>query len=84
MYQGKEDIFAIGSIDKEFVELMDSLNAAGEKVWSLKQESDLARKNMEEKVKELEKFFDLTINREIKMVELKKELKAAKQALKEF
>ncbi|HOS87886.1 MAG TPA: hypothetical protein PL093_00365 [Candidatus Pacearchaeota archaeon] len=84
MYQGKEEIFAIGSIDKEFVELMDNLNAAGEKVWSLKQESDLARKNMEEKVKELEKFFDLTINREIKMVELKKELKAAKQALKEF
>lgn len=79
MHRGAKDIFATGSVDKEFIDLMHNLNAAGQRAWELKQESDTAKGAMEERVKELEEFFDLTVNREMKMVELKKELKNAQE-----
>lgn len=73
--RGEKEIFTTGSVDKEFVDLIDGLNSAGHQTLQLRKESDLAKKEMEGRVEELEKFFDLTVNREIKMVELKKQIK---------
>ncbi|MFA5086940.1 MAG: hypothetical protein WC470_01405 [Candidatus Paceibacterota bacterium] len=72
---GENKIFATGSVDKEFVDLIEGLNSAGQQALRLKKESDFAKKQMETRVDELERFFDLTVNREIKMVELKKQIK---------
>ncbi|MDD5639461.1 MAG: hypothetical protein PHR47_01485 [Candidatus Pacebacteria bacterium] len=66
-------IFSTGSLDKEFVDLSKNLNEISTRLYSSKQEAVRAKKEMEKRVVELEKFFDLTINREEKMIELKKE-----------
>jgi hypothetical protein len=73
--EGKKDIFTTGSVDKEFVSLIDNLNQASDELAESKKEMEQTRKQMENRVDELEKFFDLTVNREIKMVDLKKEIK---------
>jgi hypothetical protein len=77
--KGEKGIFATGSVDREFVDLIDGLNIAGQQALRLKKESDSAKKDLESRVDELERFFDLTVNREIKMVELKKQLKKAEE-----
>ncbi len=41
-------------------------------------------KNLKEKIGELEKFQDLTVDRELKMVELKKEIKKLKEETEEY
>jgi len=75
LVKGERAVFATGSLDKEFVNLANSMSRASEDIYYSKKESEESRKEMEKRVKELEKFFDLTVNREIKMVELKKEIK---------
>jgi len=71
----KEDltVFSTGSLDKEFIDLSKNLNEISIKLYSSKQEAVLSKKEMENRVKELERFFDLTVSREEKMIELKKE-----------
>lgn len=76
---GEKNIFTTGSVDKEFVELIENLNEASKELAESKKESEKTRAEMESRVDELEKFFDLTVNREIKMVDLKKELKRLKE-----
>jgi hypothetical protein len=73
--KGGMAVFATGSLDREFVNLANSMSKASENIYHSRKESEESKKEMEKRVQELEKFFDLTVNREIKMVELKKEIK---------
>ncbi len=80
---GERAVFVTGSLDKEIVGLSQSLNDASEKMHASKKELEDSQQEMGKRVKELEKFFELTVNREIKMVELKKELKKIKGDVQE-
>jgi hypothetical protein len=73
--KGERAIFTTGSLDKEFVDLAQNLNEASEEIYSSRKDSEKSKAEMEKRVVELEKFFDLTVNREMKMVELKKQIK---------
>ena len=77
----------------ELGELSATFNAMGEKLESRTAELELAKKNLEadvkrrteeleQKIDELEKFNKFVIGRELKMVELKKELRALKSEVK--
>jgi hypothetical protein len=72
---GGRTFFITGSLDKEIVNLFDALNRASEQAYLSKKELEKSKEEMTKRVDELEKFFKLTINRELKMLELKKELK---------
>ncbi len=76
-------IFITGSMDKEIVNLSRSLNEASEKMHDSRSELEKSQKEMANRVNELEKFFELTVNREVKMVELKKQLKKEKEDVQE-
>ncbi len=81
---GERAVFITGSLDKEIVSLSEALNKASEQIYSSKKELEKSKEDMAKRVEELEKFFKLTVNRELKMIELKKELKKCieKQNLK--
>ncbi|MCK9578391.1 hypothetical protein M0R01_02780 [bacterium] len=66
-------VFSTGSLDKEFVDLSKNLNEISIKLYASKQEAIASKKEMEKRVQELERFFELTVSREEKMIELKKE-----------
>ncbi|MFA5009555.1 MAG: hypothetical protein WC534_03220 [Candidatus Paceibacterota bacterium] len=80
--QGDKKIFATGSVDKEFIDLINALNKTGKESLILKKQFEETKKEMESRMEELEKFFDLTVNREIKMVEMKKKLQSLKEKQK--
>ena len=73
--RGERAIFTTGSLDKEFVDIAQSLNKASEQIYFSREDSKKSKEEMEKRVAELEKFFNLTVNREMKMVELKKQIK---------
>lgn len=75
---GERAVFVTGSLDKEIVDLSQSLNQASEKMYASRRELEKSQEEMGKRVNELEKFFELTVNREVKMMELKKELKKIK------
>jgi len=72
---GERAVFITGSLDKEIVDLSEALNKASEQIYSSKKELEKSKEDMIKRVEELEKFFKLTVNRELKMIELKKQLK---------
>jgi len=72
--KGEKAVFATGSLDKELVTLAQNLNDASEEINTSRRDLEKSQQEMGKRVGELEKFFELTVNREIKMVELKKEL----------
>ncbi|MFA5431364.1 MAG: hypothetical protein WC319_00555 [Candidatus Paceibacterota bacterium] len=80
---GERAVFITGSLDKEIVDLSESLNQASEKMYGSRSDLEKSQEEMGKRVKELEKFFELTVNREVKMVELKKELKKIKGDVQE-
>lgn len=80
---GERAVFITGSLDKEIVELSQSLNQASEKMYGSRSDLEKSQEEMAKRVNELEKFFELTVNREVKMVELKKELKKLKGNVQE-
>jgi hypothetical protein len=80
---GEKAVFITGSLDREIVDLSESLNQASEKMYASRSDLEKSQEEMSKRVKELEKFFELTINREIKMMQLKKELKKIKGDVQE-
>lgn len=76
-------VFITGSMDKEIVNLSQSLNQASEKMYDSRSDLERSQEEMAKRVNELEKFFELTVNREVKMVELKKQLKKEKGDVQE-
>jgi chromosome segregation ATPase len=81
--RGERTVFATGSLDKEIVNLAENLNSASEEIHSSQKKLGKSQEEMEKRVKELEKFFELTINREVKMIELKKEINKLKGNVQE-
>lgn len=81
--KGERAVFATGSLDKEIVDLAYNLNEASEEIYSSRKDSEKSKEEMGKRVEELEKFFELTLNREIKMVELKKEINRLKGNVQE-
>lgn len=81
---GERAAFITGSLDREIVSLSEALNKASEQIYFSKKELEKSKEDLAKRVEELEKFFKLTVNRELKMIELKKELKKCtkKQNLK--
>jgi len=59
------------------------LNNASEEIYYSRKDSEKSKVELEKRVQELEKFFELTLNREIKMVELKKEVNKLKGNVQE-
>jgi hypothetical protein len=80
---GEKAVFITGSLDREIVDLSQSLNQASEKMYASRSDLEKSQEEMSKRVKELEKFFELTVNREIKMMQLKKELKKIKGDVQE-
>jgi len=74
--------FIIGSLDKEFVELASNFSKLSQEMNLLKKQSEKTEREMKKRMEELEKFFDLTIDRENKMVDLKKEITKLKECTK--
>jgi MFS family permease len=71
----EKSVFAVGSLDKEFVDLGNNFNKLSEELFLIKKDSEESKRELQKRVAELEKFFNLTVERELKMVELKKKLK---------
>lgn len=66
---------------RELEELNQSLD---EKVKERTHELESSRQQLQERVEELEKFYKLTIGRELKMIELKKEIETLKEEISKF
>ncbi|MFA5714506.1 MAG: hypothetical protein WC998_02035 [Candidatus Paceibacterota bacterium] len=81
--KGERAVFTTGSLDKEIVELANNLNSASEEINSSQKKLVKSQEEMAKRVAELEKFFELTINREVKMIELKKEINKLKGNVQE-
>jgi len=72
----KRTLFATGSSDAEIVNLYNSLNATAKEVYD-------AREKLKERIETLEKFYKLTVGRELIMVEYKKKIIKLKEELLE-
>ena len=73
--ENKRALFFSGSTDKEIIDLSRSLNIAADKIYS-------STKELKKSKEELEKFYKLTVGRELKMAELKKKNKELEIMLK--
>jgi len=71
-----------GSSYKEVLELSDDLNESARKIYESAEKERKMREELQGKVKELNKWFKVTVGREMKMIELKKEIKKLKEEKK--
>lgn len=85
----KQKKFFTGSLTKEIVSVSYALNQAVEEIYfsqkEIEDKNEKLKKSYEEikkKKDELEKFYNLTVGRELKMVELKKENEELRERLK--
>lgn len=81
----KEKIFyASGSLAKEAAALSKSLNESAEILYAAAEKERKLKEELQEQVKELDKWYHLTIGRELRMVELKEEIKKTKSDLDKY
>jgi len=66
--------FVTGSLESEIIDLSESLNKASYEVYSSNKQEEKAKDELKERVVELEKIIKMTVGRELKMIELKKEI----------
>lgn len=81
---GKKTLFSTGSLDIEVVELSEALNKAGREVYISRNKVEKTKQELKKRVEELEKWYKLTVGRELKMAELKKEIKQLKEELEKY
>lgn len=67
-----------GSSYKEVLDLSENLNRSAREIYMAKAREKKIRKELQEKVDELNKWFKVTVGRELKMVELKKKIEGLK------
>lgn len=81
--KNQKEILSPESMDyfiKEVTERLEKkVGELEEAKLGLKQEVEKRTKDLQDKVKELERFRKFTIDREIKMIELKKEIESLKE-----
>ncbi len=77
--KGGKVVFATGSMNKEIVSLSKSLNKAANEIYNSKQELEKNYADLKKRKDELETFYNLTVGRELRMVELKEQLKEMKR-----
>ena len=70
--------FSTGSLDTEIIDLSGSLNKAADEVYSARNKVEKSERELRKRFKELERWYRLTVGREMKMTELKQELKKLK------
>jgi hypothetical protein len=78
------NIFSTGSLDKEFVDLARNLNELSIQLYFFKDKVHSSEKETKGRMEELEKFFEMTVEREQKMIELKMENKSLKDKIVEL
>ncbi len=72
-----------GSSYKEVLDLAEYLNRSAREISFAREQEIKAKKELQEKVNELNKWFKLTVGRELKMMELKKEIERLKKEAEE-
>lgn len=70
-----------GSLFKEVLSLSKNLNKSAEELYKSRDRRERIRENLKEKLQELSKWQKLTVGRELRMTELKKEIKDLKEEL---
>lgn len=68
-----------GSSYKEVLDLSEDLNESAKRIYESAEKERKTREELQEKVNELNKWFKVTVGRELRMVELKKEIEKIKQ-----
>ena len=71
-----------GSSYKEVLDLSGDLNESARKIYESAEKERKMREELQEKVNELKRWFKVTVGRELKMIELKKEIKKLKEEKK--
>jgi len=74
--KGRRTFFSTGSVDSEILDVSVSLNSAAKEVYNSKMSAEKAAVDLQERIEELQRFYDLTIGRELRMAELKKQIKS--------
>ena len=70
--------FSTGSLDTEIIDLSESLNKASDEVYTAREKVKRSEKELRKRLEELERWYRLTVGRELKMAELKEEIKKFK------
>ena len=69
----------IGELSSAFNQMADNISKSQEDLKKNDEQLRLEKANLDQKVEELERFNRLTVGRELKMIELKKEIKALQE-----
>ena len=77
--QKEKTEYYTGSSYKEVLDLSKDLNRSAREIYIARVKEKKMIKELQEKVNELKKWFKVTVGRELKMVELKKEIKKLKK-----
>jgi hypothetical protein len=82
--KGEKTLFSTGSLDEEIVSLSISLNDAAEEVYKARINAEDSKIALQERVGELERFHRLTVGRELRMMELKEQIKKLEEENKKL
>jgi len=89
--KGEKAVFSTGSLTSEIASFSKSLNEAANEIYISRKEIEQRTKKLENSYQEikkrkdeLERFYQLTIGRELKMVELKKQIEDLKRESKKM
>jgi hypothetical protein len=82
--KGEKTLFSTGSLDEEIVNLSMSLNDAAEEVYRARINAEESKIALQERVGELERFHRLTVGRELRMMELKEQIKKLEEENKKL
>ena len=72
--EGQAEYFS-GSSCKEVLDLSNNLNKSAEELYENREQLQGAYQEIKQRKEDLEKFYKLTVGRELKMIELKKKIK---------
>ena len=68
-------IYSTGSLSKEATNLSKNLNQSAEDLYKIRGEERKLKDELQERLNELNKWYKLTVGRELKMIELKNKIK---------
>jgi len=77
--ESKEVISCFGSSDREMIDLSKTLSETARHIFGAREKERKLRKDLQEKLEELQKWYDLTVGREKKMLELQEKVTELKK-----